>query len=177
MISNFLGNKEIVIMRPAIKYYTSATRTEAMQKKSSIGLFGPTKYTFLKVNHEHSQALNAVVKQVGIEHEKRLNQNHIRSIVTYTLSEEKAADGSNEASAFENETFRKIFVTAAAAFASQMGISLQLNDVNKIILEKTVDFEKERLASRLSISLSPSGVNRLWFLLDNDPRFKSLIVK
>lgn len=133
-----------------------------------ITLSGPSRYTHLRLVNEQAQEIKNLANKVGIHLEKG---GFMVYSAIFRPNQVQELDDTCEATAEEKKVFWQIFETAAADIAEQMGWSVSPEDVEKIVLEKTVDstFILTKQACVLSIELSESAANRLG--MDQDNRF------
>lgn len=131
---------------------------------------GPSRYTYLDLDMEQTQAVNVLAMQVGKEHEQRERMRFMSYSATLLPFQAKAADGFCAATAEQNRIFGQIFEMAAASIAKQMGWAVKVEDVKRIAVETTVDFSfiEAQRAHRLTIELSESAAGRLY--MDHDER-------
>lgn len=161
-----------------IRFHSSMTAACSQFKIRSDGavemtVSGPSRYTYLKLNTEETQAVNALATDVGINHECGPERNRFMVYsATFCLSQVKVADISCEATPEEKRIFGKIFDIASSSIATQMGWSVSSDDITEITLEKTVDFSfiEAHRACRLHINLSQSAADKLG--MNKDGRFR-----
>lgn len=158
-----------------ISYHSSLTascRQFRIRTENAVHMtvLGPSGYTYLKLNAEQTQTVNALAKKVGIEHENGPKGNTFMVYSGTFLPGQKVVDSSCDATLDEKKVFGQIFEIAAASIATQMGLSVNPGDVTSIELEKTVDFSSiEARACGLNFQLSQSAADRL--SIDKDIRF------
>ena len=161
-----------------ISFHSSMTAAISQFKIHSEGavemtVSGPSRYTYLKLDAVQTKTVNALAKEVGIEHERGPKRNTFMVYSgTFLPSQVKVVDSSCEATSEEKRVFGQIFETASTSIATQMGWSVSPGDVARIVLEKTADFSfiEAKRACRLSIELSQSAADRL--SMDKDSRFR-----
>lgn len=154
---------------------TAACSQFAIDDKQAalMDVSGPSRYRYLKLNAEETQAVNALAKKVGIEHESGPRRNTFMVYrVTFLPGQVKVAEDSRDANSEEKEVFRQIFEITASSIARQMGWTVNSDDVTKIVLQKTVDFSlsETQQACWPSIELSQSAADRLG--IDKDSQFR-----
>lgn len=134
-------------------------------------LSGPLRYTYLKFNSDDTQAINALAKKIGSEHETGpAGNNFMFYSATFLPGQTKVVDNSRNATPEEKEVFGDILEVAAASIATQMKLPVNASDVTKIVFEKAVDFTKAQQQCRLCVELSQSAADRL--AIDRDSRFR-----
>lgn len=161
-----------------IKFHSSMTAACSQFEIHSEGavsmtVSGPSRYTYLKLNTEETLSINALAKEVGINHERGHERNTFMVYSgTFCPSQVKVGDILCEATSEEKRIFGEIFDIASSSIATQMGWSVSFDDITEITLEKTVDFSfiEAHRACRLSIQLSQSAADRLG--MNEDGRFR-----